>query len=162
MSIFAMQCNIVEFLNRIMKISSTHILFIFSISLLLSCNSNKEDKPISVAPVTVDSTNYIEESGPKSYIPQINSEEEEERKIKNGSYTADVEYYNTTTGINTLYVTKVHVEDGYLKVIKWPNGVWLASEYFKPQKIRKDGTCIISNIEAGYENRVRILDLQYY
>lgn len=155
-----MQCNIDDLLNRIMKISNTHILLAFSILFLLSCKD--KDKPASISTVTVDSTNYIEEGGPRSYIPQLDDDKDEERKIKNGAYTADVEYYNTTTGINTLYVTKVHVEDGYLKVIKWPNGVWLASEYFKPQKIRKDGTCIISNIEAGYENRVKILDLQYY
>ena len=106
--------------------------------------------------------NYIDEEGPKSFIPASKEAADETRKIKDGSYTADVEYYNITTGANTLYVTKVQVEDGYLKVIKWPNGVWLASTYFKPQKIRQDGTCIISNIEAGYENRVRILDLEYY
>lgn len=146
--------------NRIMKIRYVVVLF-FGVSFMSSC-AGKKDNTVLNTTVNTDSTNYIDEEGPRSIIPKIDNEIAETRKIKDGSYTADVEYYNTTTGVNTLYVTKVHVEDGYLKVIKWPNGVWLASEYFKPQKIKKDGTCIISNIEAGYENRVKILDLQYY
>lgn len=145
--------------NRVMRI--LYIVLFLSVSFIVSCDSKKNTTTPN-ASVNTDSTNYIDEEGPRSVLPKIDNETIETRKIKDGSYTADVEYYNTTTGINTLYVTKVHVEDGYLKVIKWPNGVWLASEYFKPQKIRKDGTCIISNIEAGYENRVKILDLQYY
>lgn len=134
---------------------------ILLLMIIISCKSNSQ-KNIENIIVEKDSTNYIEDAGPKSYIPQINDTIAETRKIKDGVYTADVEYYNNTTGINTLYVTKVHVEDGYLKVIKWPNGVWLASQLFQPQKIKRDGTCIISNIEAGYENRVKILDLEYY
>ena len=110
-------------------------------------------------------TNYIDEDlleDKASRIPiDTSGRGIEERRIKDGVYTADIEYYNTTTGVNTLYVTKVHVEDGYLKVIKWPDGVWLASEYFEPERIRKDGTCTIKNISGGYENRVKILDLQY-
>lgn len=146
--------------NQVMRILYIVVL-VFGVSFIGSCNSKKDNNVLNTT-VNTDSTNYIDDEGPRSILPKIDNEIAETRKIKDGSYTADVEYYNTTTGINTLYVTKVHVEDGYLKVIKWPNGVWLASEYFKPQKIRKDGTCIISNIEAGYENRVKILDLQYY
>ncbi len=138
-----------------------HITIFLLLILIVSCKS-KSQNDINEIIVSKDNTNYIEDAGPKSYIPQINDTIAETRKIKDGVYTADVEYYNNTTGINTLYVTKVHVEDGYLKVIKWPNGVWLASQLFQPQKIKKDGTCIISNIEAGYENRVKILDLEYY
>jgi hypothetical protein len=111
---------------------------------------------------TEQGEDYISENTTKSYEPVINNELEEKRRIKDGTYIADVEYFNTTTGANVTYVTKVMVKDGYLEVIKWPNGVWLASGYFKPQKIRQDGTCIVKNIEAGYENRVRILNLEYY
>ena len=142
--------------------NSKHILFFALILIaIISCNNKTEDNIENII-VEKDSTNYIEDASPKSYIPQINDTIAETRKIKDGVYTADIEYYNTTTGINTLYVTKVHVEDGYLKVIKWPNGVWLASQLFQPQKIKRDGTCVISNIDVGYENRVRILDLDYY
>lgn len=145
----------------LMKSYTNFIVIIIIVFTFYSCK-DKTKNPTTPIATNSENTNYIDESGSQSKIPHINNEVEETRQIKDGTYTADVEYYNTTTGLNTLYVTKVHVEDGYLKVIKWPNGVWLASQYFKPQKIRKDGTCIISNIDAGYENRVRILDLQYY
>ncbi|MCO5232686.1 MAG: hypothetical protein LC105_10675 [Chitinophagales bacterium] len=142
-----------------MKSPITYLIFFLAI-FLWKCSSDNSETKNKV--IKEDSTNYIEDNSGKSYIPKNEVTEDETRKIKDGVYTADIEYYNTSTGVNTLYVTKVHVEDGYLKVIKWPSGVWLASELFKPQKIQNDGTCIIKNIDAGYENRVKILDLIYY
>lgn len=141
------------------KITTILVLGIF---FLASCRNDKNEADNNLSNSTKDSINYIEDISDKSFIPEVEDTITETRRIKDGVYTADVEYYNTTTGVNTLYVTKVHVESGYLKVIKWPNGVWLDSELFKPQKIKKDGTCIVSNIGAGYENRVKILDLEYY
>ncbi|MCO5231146.1 MAG: hypothetical protein M9958_08320 [Chitinophagales bacterium] len=144
-----------------MKKALKKITFLLIITSLWQCRSSDNTNNELVV-VREDSTNYIEDNSAKSYIPKVDTTEDETRKIKDGVYTADIEYFNTSTGVNTLYVTKVHVEDGYLKVIKWPSGVWLASELFKPQKIQNDGTCIIKNIDQGYENRVKILDLVYY
>jgi hypothetical protein len=128
--------------------------------------ANPTDKPVEseiteFKPVE-QGKDYISEKPAKSYEPIVANDVEEKRRIKDGTYIADVEYFNTTTGANVTFVTNVMVKDGYLEVIKWPNGVWLASGYFKPQRIRQDGTCIVVNIEAGYENRVRILNLEYY
>lgn len=141
------------------KIGNLILNFLVIVILLSSCKNNQGEN-VAVS----NSNNYIDNESPRVFIPEddSDSEEEETRKIKDGSYTADIEYYNTTTGVNTLYVTKVHVVDGYLKDIKWPNGVWLHSSYFSPQKIRKDGTCIIRDINEGYENKVRILNLEYH
>ena len=137
------------------------ILYFFILCFFVSsCSNNKQDS--TKAAVNSDKTDYIEENSNKSFIPQDTTDEYETRRIKDGSYTADITYYNTATGANTLYVTKVHIENNYLKDIKWPNGVWLADQLFKPERIKKDGTCTISNLEKGYENRVKILDLEYY
>ncbi|MCO5249692.1 MAG: hypothetical protein M9887_12175 [Chitinophagales bacterium] len=137
-----------------------HFLFIICSMLLISCSHKKDTVTTSNSDV-----NYIDEDlleSKANLLPVDTTKKEvEDRKIKDGVYTADIEYYNTTTGVNTLYVTKVHVENGYLKVVKWPDGVWLASEYFEPEKIKKDGTCIIKNVSGKYENRVRILDLEF-
>ncbi len=136
---------------------------IFVLSLLVAACKNKSNNDSVIKAVNSEETDYIENESPRVLIPEKDERQnkEETRKIRNGSYTADIEYFNTTTGVNTLYVTKVIVEDNYLKEIKWPSGVWLHSDYFQPEKIKKDGTCIVSNIEAGYENRVKILDLEY-
>lgn len=144
------------------------VLFIYG-TLVLSCQKGRKttppekvkDKTTEFQP-TVQGEDYIVEESPRSFVPQDEEAGEEVRRIKDGTYIADVEYFNTTTGANVTYVTKVQVENGYLKVIKWPNGVWLNSSYFSPEKIRQDGTCVVRNIEAGYENRVRILNLEYY
>jgi len=146
------------------------ITFLLLIVLTAGCQKGKKVGP-GASPAETEVTefkpeeqgrDYISENPNKSYEPIIDKEVEENRRIKDGTYIADVEYFNTTTGANVTYVTNVMVKDGYLEVIKWPNGVWLASGYFKPQRIRQDGTCIVTNIEAGYENRVRILNLEYY
>jgi hypothetical protein len=146
------------------------ITFLLLCILIAGCQDGKKanpaDKPVEseiteFKPVE-QGTDYISENPSKSYEPIIDNDVEEKRRIKDGTYIADVEYFNTTTGANVTFVTNVMVKDGYLEVIKWPNGVWLASGYFKPQRIRQDGTCIVVNIEAGYENRVRILNLEYY
>lgn len=132
------------------------------------CQKGKRVTPPQNAPdelkeyqPTIQGENYILEEGPRNFEPVIDKSGAEERKIKDGVYVADVEYFNTATGANVTYVTKVEVEDGYLKVIKWPNGVWLTSAYFSPEKILQDGTCLVKNIEAGYENRVKIFNLEY-
>jgi hypothetical protein len=145
------------------------IVVLLSGVVILSCQKGKRVTPPQKAPdeitefqPTVQGKDYINEEGSRSFVPESGDAQVEVRKIKDGTYIADVEYFNTSTGANVTYVTKVQVENGYLKVIKWPNGVWLTSSYFNPEKIRQDGTCIVRNIEAGYENRVRILNLEYY
>lgn len=138
-----------------------NLLFIFLSSLVFvsyACK-NKKDEHKQIHENTAD---YIDNESPRVVIVEEEIEDEAEtRKIKDGSYTADIEYYNSTTGVNTLFVTKVHVSNGYLRDIKWPGGIWIHSEYFQPEKIKRDGTCTIQNIEEGYETKVTILDLEY-
>ena len=52
-----------------------------------------------------------------------------------GSYCADVEYYNPNTGTRNTYNLNVDVENGDLTVIHWPNGGWLDDTHFSPENI---------------------------
>lgn len=138
-------------------ISLKNTFFILTVLTIVSCTkSNQEDN----SNVPTNERSYFPSEEARSYIPGADTSTAP-KNIKDNTYIADVNYFNTTTGANVTYVTKVKVENGMLKVIYWPNGVWLSSAYFKPQPIQNDGSCIISNIEAGYENRVQIFDLEF-
>lgn len=139
-----------------MKVVSIIKILTFAGVFFVSCGLNKEDETIKKPD---NGLSYFPNENPKSYIP--GEDTTVVTKIKDGTYVADVYYYNTTTGANVTYSTKVRVENSMLRVIYWPNGVWLSSQYFKPQKIQADGSCIISNLDAGYENRVQIFNLEY-
>lgn len=52
-----------------------------------------------------------------------------------GTYCAEVEYYNPNTGTLSLYTLNVDVEDGDMTVIHWPNGGWLDDTHFYPENI---------------------------
>jgi len=54
-----------------------------------------------------------------------------------GTYCAEVEYYNSSTGTRRRrsYDLDVEVENGDLVQIDWPNGGWLDSTHFYPENI---------------------------
>ena len=61
--------------------NSKHILFFALILItIISCNNKTEDNIENII-IEKDSTNYIEDASPKSYIPQINDTIAETRKI---------------------------------------------------------------------------------
>jgi hypothetical protein len=139
-------------------ISLKSTIFILAVLTIVSCT--KSNQEVDNSNVPTNERSYFPSEEARSYIPGADTSTAP-KNIKDNTYIADVNYFNTTTGANVTYVTKVKVENGMLKVIYWPNGVWLSSAYFKPQPIQNDGSCVISNIEAGYENRVQIFDLEF-
>lgn len=104
-----------------------HFYFLFIFLLILSCKSKS------------NSTKYSEEN--------ISSFLEEESY--NGTYCAEVEYYNPNTGSRSTYELDVEVEDGYLVQINWPNGGWLDETHFSSEDI-SSGECSFSS-DRGYQ-----------
>ena len=72
---------------------------------------------------------------------EINNDEDVElyRKITgdypDGTYCAEIEYYNPKTGTRRTYNLDVEVENGDLSLIHWNNGGWLDGSHFSPQNI---------------------------
>ena len=124
------------------------IFFVFS---LLSC---KKD---------IDSSNIqedIESSDFDVSEMDINSDEDVKlyRKITgdypDGTYCAEVEYYNPNTGTRSTYNLDVEVEDGDLALIHWSNGGWLDESHFTPQNI-SSGTVHFTS-DRGYRYTVSL------
>lgn len=57
---------------------------------------------------------------------------------EDGTYCAEVEYYNPETGTESTYTLPVEVEDDMVVKLSFPNGGWLDDTHFEPEYI-EDG-----------------------
>jgi hypothetical protein len=115
----------------------TKLLKIFFSSLLLfalGCNNNS------------NSNNY----------PDTEEYQTEDGGYKDGTYCAEVEYYNPTTGTRNTYDLDVEVEDGKLTLIHWPNGGWLDETHFNLEDI-SSGECEFVS-DRGYRYTITLGD----
>jgi hypothetical protein len=72
------------------------------------------------------------------------SEDSEDYEIskafrEDGTYCAEVTYYNSRTGKNSTYQLNVEIQDKMLVQIFWPNGGWLDEDHFSAVSINEDG-----------------------
>jgi hypothetical protein len=75
------------------------------------------------------------------------SDDEPTEAYPDGTYCAEVDYYNPDTGTRSTYTLNVEVEDNELRVIQWPNGGWLDSSHFSSEELDSDGNCSITSFD---------------
>lgn len=80
--------------------------------------------------------------------------EESDNEYQDGTWCADVEYYNPNTGTRNTYKLNVEVENNQLIEIDWPNGGWLDETHFNAEDI-SDGECSITS-DRGYEYTITL------
>lgn len=112
------------------------LLFIISILTLHACK-NQTDSYDETEGVTTS----IDEDGNEVY--------------PDGTYCADVEYYNPDTGTRNSYTLNVEVENNEVTVIHWPNGGWLDDSHFSPEVLDSSGSCSFTS-DKGYEYTIHI------
>lgn len=124
-------------------------LVLFSLGLLLftACSDNKQHTDDDN-----DNSAYYDES---SYSDE-ESGDWGNSSIKDGTYEAEVRYYNPSTGTHSTYTLEVEVEDEKLVKIYWNNGGWLDDSHFTPPDI-SDGTASFES-DKGYEYEVELID----
>ena len=83
------------------------------------------------------------------------SEPESTEAYPDGTYAADIEYYNPKTGTRSSYTLNVEVENNKVTVIQWSNGGWLDSSHFSPEELDSDGNCSFRSYE-GNEYDIKI------
>jgi hypothetical protein len=75
--------------------------------------------------------------------------------FEDGTYCADVSYYNPNTGTSNTYTLEVEVENNEVVQINWGNGGWMDEDHFNAEDIDKDGNCTFTS-DKGYEYTVQI------
>ena len=108
------------------------IYFLFILVTLQSCGSNES---------SYDEDYSLEEYGSSGY--------------EDGTYCAEVEYYNPNTGTNNTYTLEVEVYNNELTQINWGNGGWMDEDHFTSEELDSDGTCSFTS-DKGYEYTVQI------
>lgn len=95
------------------------------------------------------------DSSQKSYSSEYEEYYDEDDGYENGTYCAEIEYYNPDTGTSSTYTLNVEVEDNELATIYWSNGGWLDEDHFYPEELDEDGYCSFSS-DKGYDYEVQI------
>ncbi len=72
-----------------------------------------------------------------------------------GTYCADVTYYNPNTQRQNEYTLNVEVENGQLTKILWSNGGWLDVSHFTSPSVSSSGDCSFTS-DKGYQYTVSI------
>jgi hypothetical protein len=90
------------------------------------------------------------------YSEEYDIEGQKADGFEDGTYCAEVEYYNPNTGTNSTYTLEVEVESNEVTTIYWSNGGWLDEDHFYPEELDSDGTCSFTS-DKGYDYTVTII-----
>ncbi|MEO6812875.1 MAG: hypothetical protein ABI172_03030, partial [Ginsengibacter sp.] len=99
------------------------------------------------SPIGNSSTHNSTESTPQ----RLQSSEKSKKSYQSdcgygdGSYSADIDYYNPKTGFTNTYELDVQVEDCNVIEIDFPKGGWLDSDHIDPTAIDEDGNASIDD-----------------
>ena len=111
---------------RLLNVTSISLL----VCILLSCgNSNKSQQYNSVE----DEEEYYDNEG---------------NGIEDGTYSADVDYYNPDTGYSATYTLDVEVQDGCVTTIFFPDDGYLDDSHIDATELDDDGNCVIYDDEG--------------
>ncbi|SKC08027.1 hypothetical protein SAMN05660841_04085 [Sphingobacterium nematocida] len=129
-----------------MKIKT--LTFLFTVFLFYNTSCNSKQNPID----NQESYSDISDNSQGDY----SHNDDESDGYEDGTYCAEVEYYNPSTGTRNTYSLDVEVENGELTVIRWPNGGWLDESHFSPEDI-SSGECEFTS-DKGYHYTVTLGD----
>jgi hypothetical protein len=75
--------------------------------------------------------------------------------FEDGTYCADVTYYNPNTGTENTYTLEVEVYNNEVTQINWNNGGWLDEDHFSAPVLDENGSCSFTS-DKGYDYTVEI------
>lgn len=148
-----------------MGIKLCHAGLLLALGLLFSCSSREQAPPQgNTWGVREESESFVEgealygeddESG-SSYDEGSNFDDDERVGYQDGSYLAQVDYYNPETGYSATYTLYVEVENNYVVQINFPNDGWLDDDHIIPEMLDRGGSCTIYG-EGGKTYEITLL-----
>jgi hypothetical protein len=130
-----------RFLNRMKLTETSHFCCLLVLCTMLSCGSSTtQSEPVKKS---------IDGATESSSIADEESEVEYSGcSYDDGTYSANVDYYNDETGFNNTYTLDVEVENCEVIQINFPNGGWLDRDHISPAELDDDGRCTIYGEEG--------------
>jgi hypothetical protein len=133
-------------------------LFFLIASLFLSCTSDSSNEVNETDTKTessennsyksFDSENSTIENDDESELILEDSEDLFGCKYQDGTYSADVDYYNPETGHSASYSLTVKVQDCQVVQINFPNGGWIDNDHISPEDLDDTGRATIDGEEG--------------
>lgn len=93
-------------------------------------------------------------SGEETYNGDYSFDDDDAQKT-DGTYSADVDYYNPDTGYSASYTLDVEVIDGCVTTIYFPNGGYLDDTHIDATELDENGDCAVYDDE-GREYSIHI------
>jgi hypothetical protein len=94
-------------------------------------------------------------SSSSEYDEEYTEDYVSEEGYADGTYCAEVTYYNPNTGTTSDYTLSVEVVDNMVIQINFENGGWMDNDHMTPEELDENGQCTIIN-ERNYEYTVQI------
>ena len=133
-----------------------HFLIVLSIILITGCKSETSSSTFNDTSTNTTSSPSSSQESSSSYSSpsQRNEDGESDSKYEDGTYCADVEYYNPNTGTQSDYQLEVEVEGGSVTQIDFPQG-YLDDTHFSNGGELDNGETEIDS-DKGYTYTVKI------
>lgn len=118
-----------------------YIILVYTVA--TSCNSENENTRSYQQLDVLEVSRSDDESGEQYENESSEIDKKEEKEVKDGVYSATVDYYNPSTGYTTTYTLDVEVDDNMVVLIYFDNGGYLDDVYFYPDELDEDGYVFI-------------------
>ena len=122
-------------------------IFLFFFILLISCKENSKSNNDNGTETSIESISTNED--------ETNFDESSE-EYSDGTYCAEVEYYNPNTGTRSTYTLTIEVQSNEVVEINFPNGGWLDNDHFSGTELEEDGTASFTS-DRGYQYEITII-----
>jgi hypothetical protein len=123
---------------------------IFGLVFIFSCGPSAEEYNTSDSAILSESSNSV----PSSDVEQA-GETTPAASYEDGTFCADVDFYNPNTGTRNSYTLNVEIENGEVTKILWPNGGWLDDDHFTPEALDDNNQCSFET-DRGYQYDIEV------
>jgi hypothetical protein len=113
---------------------------------------------IPILTIFLCSCSYSEDKKPQSTIShnENNDEKESNESSYDGSYCAEIDYYNPSTGTHSTYTLPIEADIGEVSQINFPNGGHLDRDHFTGAVLDDDGDAEFTS-DKGCKYKVHII-----
>lgn len=126
-------------------------IFTFTLIIIMTFTSCKKEIDYSnLQPEDIENIDFDPDMMDISTNEDVEIYHEATGKYPDGTYCAEIEYYNPSTGTRNRYDLDVEVESGDLTIINWPNGGWLDDTHFVPENISSGEVQFTSDMGNRY------------